>query len=343
MPTRFRVGLCIVITLVMELIPFGNEAVAGPFGRRCGCRRVVCVRACCAPDVRAALRPNLEDGVVFYSLFVTSTEGVMKVMGQEIRQKQDQAYSVRWKALGLDCEGNWILDAKILATKMRLGINGIAIEFDTRDPRLKLSSNLGFVTLLLGADLRFHVQQDGKVKKLEGTDTILKEMEARSPNGSQFAKSILNETALVRFAGRLLEGVPPRPVFPGESWESTRTLDAGSIGAYREDSLLAYLGRAGSLQRIRVESTLSYQPEKSPKIGDLSFQIKSAEVKGSTVGQILFDPAKMRIAERTTASDLAGKLIVEVGGLRTEVELRQTQNERLVFSDTNPTWPPPAR
>ena len=136
--------------------------------------------ACRARVEPTALRPWFEKDGVFYTLDHTTTTQVMNVVGQEIMQKHDQTFAIRWCACGLDDDGNVILDAKILAIKMRLDIGGNVIEFDTTDNRFRLSSNLGLIKHLINVDLRFFVR-DGRLAKVEGVKGILKEYESQNP------------------------------------------------------------------------------------------------------------------------------------------------------------------
>lgn len=333
MPTRISIGVILLLALAVEIVLPANEAVAGPFGRRCGSRRVVRLPTCHARAEGATLRPSLDDGVVFYTLADTTTELVMKVMGQEIWQTQGQTYAVQWNARGRNTEGNWILDAKILAIKMRIDIGGITIEYDS-EKRPSPSWAGHFFTILQQPYHRFIVQRDGTVIRIEALDQLLKQFVNSNPEMRLLGKSITMQ--MNNLAEPFLDFSPSCTVFPSDSWKKNRIRDFGPIGTYREELVFTYLGNAGGMQRIDVIGKLTHEPARAAANQDLPFVIKSANLKGPQSQVVFFDPCRRRLKERTGVSHLAGDLVIEIGGSRTYVTLQQTQRQRIVISDTDP-------
>ncbi|MBI3406734.1 MAG: hypothetical protein HY040_00055 [Planctomycetes bacterium] len=338
MPTRNVAAVYMFVALAEVFFSPANEAVAGPFGRRCGCRRFLRPPACRDWTKATALRPWFEKDAAFYTLDHSTTAQVIHVMGQEITQKQDQTFAIRWNARGLDCEGNLIVNAKILAIKMRLEIGGNVIAYDS-EKRPDPNPIGAFCDSLMQHEFRFVVMCDGNGVNIQGTSQLLKQLESSMPQYKWLAKSSVAH--LVTLATPFLDFTPSSPVVPGDSWKKTRTHDPGPIGIYRDELVLTYLGRCGSLQRIEATGTLNY--EAPSKAGYLPFLIRSADLNGPQSQVIVFDASRRRLAERIMNTQLSGNIVIEVGGLPTEVKLEQTQRRRVSLSDTNPTWQPPER
>src|SRR5262245_20428145 len=166
MVTRKTIVALVALLITPEFLPLSNHATAGPFRRPCwGGRRILYLPRCQAPRPvylvpleREALRPCLRRGAVFYSLRDSTTEQVMTVMNQVITQEQGQTFAVKWNTRGIDGQGNWIIDAKILAIKMHIDIGGNIIQYDSTDKAATPHPYAGFFSNLLGADFRFIVQ-----------------------------------------------------------------------------------------------------------------------------------------------------------------------------------------
>lgn len=339
MPRRTAFGACVLLGLAVVVLAPENEADARPFGRRwCGCRQVIKPPAWRGWREAAALRPWFEKGAAFYTLDHTTTDQVMHVMGQEIKQKQDQTFAIWWSARGLDCDGNLMLDARILAIKTRIDIGRNVIEYDS-EKRPNPNPIGAFYDCLMQRELRFIVLCEGTGITIEDASLLQKQLEAANPQYKSLTKSSVMQ--LETLANPFLDFTPPGSVFPGASWKRSRTRDSGAVGSYRDELTFTYLGRFGSLERIEATGTLNYQAPS--KAGDLPFVVRSADLKGLQSQVLMFNACRRRLAERTMSTQLAGKMSVEVGGMKTEVNLKQTQQRRVSLSDTDPTWQPPAR
>jgi hypothetical protein len=132
------------------------------------------------------------------------------------------------------------------------------------------------------------------------------------------------------------------PVEKGKQWTKETTLEMGPIGKYRNEYTYTYEGEDKDLDAIKVDIKLTYSPPEKPEgVGVLlQFKIKSADLKSkSSRGIIWFNRKKGRVEKSKTDLDLVGKLTIEIGGQKTEVDLSQTQKTTVKTMDRNPLQP----
>jgi hypothetical protein len=132
--------------------------------------------------------------------------------------------------------------------------------------------------------------------------------------------------------------IPNKPVRKGDSWEKKSSLNMGPIGTFDTNYKYTYEGPDESkLQKIKVETTLKYQPP-GPNAGSaLPFKILKADLASKeSSGNILFDSAKGRVGGSDMTMHLAGTLTIDIGGMASEVTLDQTQTTKVKTTDENP-------
>jgi hypothetical protein len=93
------------------------------------------------------------------------------------------------------------------------------------------------------------------------------------------------------------------------------------------------------IAKISVKSTQSY--EKPIEAGQgLPFRIKSADLKSKDAsGTILFNIKTGRVENVDMSQTLEGKLSIEISGMTTDVELKQTQKTTVKTTDKDPIAP----
>src|SRR5262249_13436719 len=64
-----------------------------------------------------------KDAKPFYQELKTDTTQVMKVMGQEVKQNQEQTFIISWTPLAPK-DGDWVVQQKIIGVKMKIDIGG---------------------------------------------------------------------------------------------------------------------------------------------------------------------------------------------------------------------------
>src|SRR6516165_4776140 len=91
-------------------------------------------------------------------------------------------------------------------------------------------------------------------------------------------KSILGEEALKQMSDPAFASIPPKPVKKGDTWEKKSTLNMGPIGTYESTYKYTYEGKQEKLDKIKVDTTLRYDPPGANQSGSLPFQIKTAKL-----------------------------------------------------------------
>ncbi len=289
---------------------------------------------------KVTLKWEFVKGQTFYQTMKTTTTQTMKVMNNDVTQKQEQTFYFSWtpeKEEG----GKWVLAQKILGVKMDIDIGGSPIKYDSTSAQTGNTSNplSEFFKALVGSEFKVTVDPKTlKITKIEGRDEFVKKLVEANRQMKPLLEQILSEKALMEMAEPTFAVVTSDPVEKGKKWTKETTLDMGPIGRYKNEYTYTYEGEDKDLDTIKVETKLTYSPpEKVEGVGNLPFKIKSADLKSkSSSGTVWFNRKKGRVEKSKTDLDLAGKLTIEIGGQSTEVDLNQKQTTEVDTSDKNP-------
>jgi Family of unknown function (DUF6263) len=312
-----------------------QEALLGCRRCRCVCRCVPVVPVMPRAEQEVLLRLKFDKGPPYFSEVATDTQQTMKVMGQEVNQIQKQTFYLKWMPEGLDQNGNGLLKMKIIGAKMKIDIGGVNIEYEsTADGIDQPAAFAPFFNALMDAEFRVSVTDQGKILAIKGMEGVVARLKAGNPQTEPLLKSIVNEAALKVLLAPHFAFVPKQAVRPGDVWDNEQSLELGPIGTFRTETKYTY-GKSGPHEKILSRTTLTYD---APKIKDgLPFAIQSANLRATpSTGEIRFDSSRGRLVSGDSKLALEGTLMVEVGGVVTTVELRQTQTTRIRVTDTNP-------
>jgi hypothetical protein len=274
----------------------------------------------------------------FYQTVDTSTTQSMKVMGMDHTQTQKQTFTFSWTPKEQDKDKNWVVAQKIEAVKLNVEIGGNKVEYDSTNPSTVAGNPLAdFFKALVGSTFTLTISPEMKVLKIDGRQEFVDKLVKSNPQMEPLLKQILSDEALKQMADPAFACVPNKPVKKGDTWDKKSTLNMGPIGNYDTVYKYTYEGKADKLDKIKVDTTLAYQPPGPNAGGALPFQIKAAklESKGGT-GTILFDNVKHRLERSDLKLKLDGKLTISIGGMNTDVELNQDQTVVVTTSDKNP-------
>jgi hypothetical protein len=294
-----------------------------------------------AQDGGTKLAWKFEKDKTFYQTMTTTTEQTMKVMGSDIKQKQEQTFYFSWTPVKQDGD-NWDIDQKIEGVKMRIEIGGQPIEYDSTKEQPTSSALSEFFKQLVGTKFTLTVDKNFKVTAIKGRDDFLKKLTGANPSMEQLLKQILSEDALKEMADPTFAAIPNKEVKKGDTWEKNSKLDMGPIGKYENTYHYTFDGPdKDKKNKITVKTDLKYTaPNDNTASGGLPFKIKSADLKSeNATGTILFDADKGRVDESSMSVTLTGKLSIEIGGQATAVDLNQTQTTKVTTSDSNPITP----
>jgi hypothetical protein len=277
----------------------------------------------------------------FYQEMTTTTKQTMKVMGMDVSQNQSQTFIFSWTPKDKDKDGNWVIEQEILAVKMDIEIAGNKIPFDsTKDTAATGNPLADFFKALVGSKFKLTIAPDMKVTKIEGRDEFIKKLINTNPQMEPLLKQILGDEALKQMSDPAFSVVPPNPVKKGATWDRKSTLNMGPIGSYDSTYKYTYEGKDGKLDKIKVDTTLAYQPPGANVASTLPFKIKKAELASkNSSGTVWFDNDKKRLDHSEMKLTLEGKLTIDIGGMNSDVDLNQEQSTKVTTSDTNPVTP----
>jgi hypothetical protein len=280
-----------------------------------------------------------DPGTVFYQELVTNTTQEMKVMAQDITQKQEQTFYLKWTAKDKK-DGNYVVTQEIVGLKMKINIGGNPIAYDshpTSDEKQPPNPMTDFFAALLKLKLTFTISPKMEIVSIEGQDEFITKLGGANPSMAPLLKHILSKEALKQMAEPTWGPLPDRDVQKGDKWGDTRknVLDLGPIGTYVTTFTYTYEGPVDKLRKISIKADLTYK--KPAEKNGLPFTIKEAQLSSKDgTGVAYFDSDKGRFTEQTMKMTLSGSLTIEVGGMDTTVTLNQTQDASSKFSDAEP-------
>jgi hypothetical protein len=278
----------------------------------------------------------------FYQKMVTKTEQNMKVLGNDVKQSQNQTFFFSFKPTKVE-KDKVEIEQEIIGVEMDIEIGGSKISYNSQKDAT-VSNPLGdFFKALVGS--KFTISLDPKTNKVtnvEGREQFIQKLVAANPQMKQLLDTILSKEALKEMAEPTFAVVPPKgSAHKGEKWSRKATLDMGPIGKYENEYTYLLEGVDGTgdkaAAKIKVDTTLNYTAPAETSQGGLPFKIKSAALKSnSEAGQVVFNPTKGRLEKSTLKLKLKGQLDIEIGGQQTKVDLEQNQDSTIETLDDNP-------
>jgi hypothetical protein len=284
------------------------------------------------------LKWKFEKGKPFYQELTTETKQDMQVMGQKITQFQKVTFYLSWNPVEQDKDGNWTVKQKIEGLKMEIEIGGNKIPYDSTKEGGPTNPLSDFFKALVGSEFTLTIDKNMKISKIDGRDEFLKKLVKENPQMEPLLKTILSDEALKQMSDPAFSVVPDKAVKKGDTWTKTADLNMGPIGTFKSDYKYTYEGPDESkMQKIKVDTTLKYQPP-GPNAGSaLPFKILKADLASKeSSGTILFDSTKGRVGGSDMTMHLAGTLTIEISGMSSEVTLDQTQTTKVKTTDENP-------
>jgi len=270
----------------------------------------------------------------FFQTLTTETTQKMKVMGMEVTQDQKQTFYIQWIPKKKDDKGNWVVVQKIKGVKMDIDIGGNKISYDSTAPAQPQNPMTDFFKALLDLELTFAINSKLEVVKIDGNEAFITKLSKTNPQMEPLLKSILSEDALKKMTEPTLFAFPTSSA---KSWKKESTLNLGPIGSYKTDYSFTLAGKdkdSGG-EKIDVKANMVYT--KPTDKGKLPFQIDEGELTGKDgTGYAVFNPVKGRFDKYEMTMKLEGSLKIDIGGMKTTVDLQQNQVAKVTTTDTNP-------
>ncbi|MCS7044877.1 MAG: DUF6263 family protein [Gemmataceae bacterium] len=280
-----------------------------------------------------------DKGKEWYQKLTTKTEQTMKVMGQEVKQKQEQTFYLKFTGQEPTKDGKLVVKQKIVGIVMNIDIGGVNITYNSTDANVPANPMTDFFKKLQEAELTLTVDpKTMEVVDVAGHEDMVKKLGDTNPQMAPLLNKILSKDAIKQMSEPTWGALPPGPKKKGEEWTKKSQLDLGPIGKYDTSYKYTYEGQDKAGDKVKVEASLTYTAPTDNK--GLPFVIKSANLKSKEgIGAAYFDKSNGRFAKSEMRMKLEGTLEIDVGGMVTAVELMQDQTAIVESSNDNPVPP----
>jgi hypothetical protein len=270
----------------------------------------------------------------FWQEMTTKTKQTMKVQAMEVVQDQTQTFIIQWTPKGKDKDGNFTVQQKIVGVKMNIKIGGNEIAFDSQDKNPPNNPLTDFFKALVGSEFTLTISKDLRVTNVEGLDKFIDKLATANEQLKPLLKSILSKEALIQMSDPTFAAWPKDGKMDPKGWSHAVVLNMGPIGSY--DTKYTYT--PDGADKVKVAATMTYKAPDEKSASGLPFTIKGGELKADKAeGYVELDPAAGRIKKSDMKLDLSGKLMIDIGGMVTEVAITQNQTSTLVTLDADPT------
>jgi hypothetical protein len=262
-------------------------------------------------------------GKPFYVEQTTKTTQDIKVMGQNVQQKQEQTFLIEWTPV--DGGADYVVKQKIIGVKMEINIGGNKISYDSITTKQK-NPMTDFFEALTKQELKFTIEKDLKVKSIDGRKEFIDKLSEINPQMKSLLEKILSDKALAAMAEPAWAAFPKDGDATKKEWTRMSDLDLGPIGKYKTEFTFKPKDSKGTKETIGITTKLTYTAPGASEKSGLPFIIHDAKLTSSDgTGTTVFDTATGRFDSTNLTMKLTGNLQIEVGGMKTTVELTQEQ------------------
>lgn len=292
-----------------------------------------------ADEGKVKIEWKFEKDKAFYQEMTTDVTQSMKVMGQDITQKQQQTFYFSWTPKEQK-DKDWVIQQKITGVKMNIEIGNNPISYDSTKPPQGANPLSDFFKALVGSEFTLTLAPDMKVTKIDGRKEFLDKLIQANQQMKPLLEQILSEDSLKQMAEPTFAIVPGKDVAKGDKWTRDSKLDLGPIGTYETKYEYTLDSIDKDVAKITVKTDLKYVKPSDAAATGLPFKIKNADLKTKeATGTILFDIKAGRLQSMDMDMTLEGKLDIEVTGMTTQVDINQKQKTTIKTSDTDPLAP----
>ncbi len=279
-----------------------------------------------------------QEGKSFFQEMTTATDQKMKVMQMEVTQNQKQTFYIKWTTEKVT-DKTYTVRQEIIGVKMDIEIGGNKISFDSTASEQPNNPLTDFFKALVGAKFTLTIdKKDMKVTDVKGQEDFINNLSKANPQLKTLLETILSKDALKQMADPIFAVVPDNGTVPGDkTWKRETKLAMGPIGTYDTTYTYKLAGIKDKTATIDVTTALTYKAPTGKDDKGLPFKIVNANLKSDKgSGKVLFNVEKGRVESSEMDLDLNGTLTIDIAGMSTEVELKQTQKSTLKTSDTDP-------
>lgn len=209
-------------------------------------------------------------------------------------------------------EGGHVMEVEFVANKIEANMGGrVTASFDSAsDPKTDRTNALAKLNRkIAGNKFTYVTDASGKIERLEGVSNLLRKVTlGLDKNSSGLLKAQFSEEQL-KHLGVLPEGLPDRPVAPGDTWTNQFDMPiSGAVAKFNVQSTLSgYEERDGKrCAIIKNSGTATIELGKTPAAAAMQFENVKLE------GEVVYNPEQGQFVSSTTTMSLEVKL--KVGG-----------------------------
>lgn len=276
-----------------------------------------------ASDGQFSLKWKFREGDTFYAMENTTMQQNMSLMGQDIQLKMKTQTVTRFRIKEVKKDAT-VVEMTILQQKMQ-----------TEGPMGGPGGDLG--EKLKNVTFTFTVNDKMEVVKFEGYDKFLDAISSEDPMMAAFLRSILQESVIKQSFGRTFSLAPDKPLSVGQTWQHKDKLPLGPIGTIEVNSRYKLEGVTDSLARLSISGDLKWTGNDGKMDQALPFKFSEVNIKADKfTGTALFDLQKGRLSNSQMDIDIKGSLVVEVGGQKVDMDIKQQMRTEMKVVDKNP-------
>jgi Family of unknown function (DUF6263) len=273
----------------------------------------------------------------------TKVEQTLTIAGMDIDTKAVSAVVTSTSVDKRRADGTLPVNQKTESIKTEIELpGGVKINIDSADPDAKIDNpQLAFLgdlyKVMAGATHTFILDNNGKVKLVEGNEKLLAKLEGLDPKAASLIKGPLQTETIQRSFEQSHGNLPDTPVRQGETWERTEVSDLGAGQTLTFKKQYEYLGTVEeggrTLDKIGVKATsviyaMDPAADSPAKVEKSDLKIESSE------GTILFDRASGEAIKSNDKTRIKGDMTLKIG----EMELPSKLD--LIFESSTALEPP---
>ncbi len=226
------------------------------------------------------------------------TKQILTIQGMEVLTENDQVVVNSRTAGKRRDDASLPVEEKIESLHLELSLpGGNNLTFDSSNPDAKIENPaLAFLgeALKLSAETTYTLVLDeqNKVKAVEGTEKLLEKGEKLSPQAKDLIHGMMQSDKFKMKFEQELRSLPDVLARPGESWERTEVLDIGSGQTLTFKKRYEYLGteKKGDQTLDKISSKATEVELKMDPAANSPLKVVKADLKvASSDGTILFD------------------------------------------------------
>jgi hypothetical protein len=287
-----------------------------------------------AQSDKLELRLRLKQGEL-YQLKITVDQRIHQTSGAN-QQATEQAMTIAYDMAveSVDGSGNMKVATKYESIQFRQKGPAGAVEYDSSNPPKQVPAAARPFAALVGLGFKVTFTPEGKVRAVEGLETMLAELvrKLELPEGqSKAVQKVLSEQFGAEAMKQNLENVfplyPQAPVAVGESWQRRMVVTKGFPVII--DGTYTLKGRADGVARI--EAKASILPNEAAGPIDLGTGRMSYELKGEQTGVADVDEASGYTRSMTTQQVVGGTIRFQGGGGAPEAANPVTISEKVTM------------